>query len=270
MAVAESLAPPGVSITSTMGIGVTTNGGRPVDPTAAAPSASASTSRPQISLTAPSTTSSTTASPAPTLPSDRPLQPTTIAPSLLTAAPTPPAGASPQPLAPSAPYAAVPPYQSLFGIHEVSSDYASALPPVPHDILRNRLNTSLLLRSNTKKTAKSLAPASSSAFVQPDLHKLHVRAQHMGAKHFLGPGKRVANSLQTREWDVGIDEARSVRAFERIEQLKNDKQWSFRQPKKQRTGVVPKAHWDHVLDEMVRPSSSSLSHALSIRRRASY
>ena len=44
----------------------------------------------------------------------------------------------------------------------------------------------------------------------------------MGAKHFLGPGKRVANSLQTREWDVGIDEARSVRAFERIEQLKNE------------------------------------------------
>ena len=48
-----------------------------------------------------------------------------------------------------------------------------------------------------------------------------------------------------------------MRAFERIEQLKADKAWSFRQPKKQKAGVAPKAHWDHVLDEMVRSISIS-------------
>ncbi|BGP44949.1 RNA polymerase II transcription elongation factor SpEAF [Rhodotorula kratochvilovae] len=251
IAVAEALAPPGVSVTTTMGTPASSSSApRTVDPSAAGPSAIASTSRPQIALTAPSATpSETPISPTP-VPASGPAPPTTVAPSLLTAAPTPPTSASPQPPTPSVPYEPVPPYHSLFGIHEVSSDYPSALPPVPHDILRNRLNTSLLLRSNTKKTAKSLAPASSSALVQPDLYKLHVRAQHMGAKTFLGPGKRVHNALQTREWDVGIDEMRAIRAFERIEQLKNERAWSFRQPKKQRTGVVPKAHWDHVLDEM--------------------
>ncbi|TNY21344.1 hypothetical protein DMC30DRAFT_416103 [Rhodotorula diobovata] len=249
MAVAESLAPPGVSVTTTMGAGASSSGVRGVDPSAAAPSSSASTSRPHISFTAPSATPSATASPAPVFPPN-PAQPVAVSPSLLTAAPTPPTGATPQPPTPSVPYQTVPPYHSPFGIHEVSSDYASVLPPVPHDILRNRLNTSLLLRPNPKKAAKSYAPTSSTTLYQPDMYKLHVRAQHMGAKSFLGPGKRVVNALQTHEWDVGIDEMRSVRAFERIEQLKNDKLWSFRQPKKQRTGVVPKAHWDHVLDEM--------------------
>jgi hypothetical protein len=52
-----------------------------------------------------------------------------------------------------------------------------------------------------------------------------------------------------------VEELRALRAFERIEQLKSEKAWSFRQPKKQRIGAAPKAHWDHLLDEMVRPSS---------------
>lgn len=50
---------------------------------------------------------------------------------------------------------------------------------------------------------------------------------------------------------MATEELRAIRAFERIEQLKGEKKWSFRQPKKQRPGVVPKAHWDHLLDEMV-------------------
>ena len=54
-----------------------------------------------------------------------------------------------------------------------------------------------------------------------------------------------------------MEELRAIRAFERIEQLKAEKLWSFRQPRKQRAGAVPKSHWDHLLDEMVRFSLSN-------------
>lgn len=243
MAVAEALAPPGVSVTTTGASSGTAE--------RAGTDTAATTPQPQISLTAPSAPSSTAVSPSPAPSTSQ--QPATVSPYLLQttqqthAATRPPAATAARP-----PFAPVPPYTSLFGIEEISSDYASTLPPVPHDILRRRLNTSLLLRSNNKKASKSTLPSSSSQLIQPDLYKLHVRAQHMGAKTFLGPGKRVHNALTTHEWQVGSDEMRSIRAFERIEQLKAERKWSFRQPKKQRTGVVPKAHWDHVLDEMVR------------------
>lgn len=170
------------------------------------------------------------------------------------------AGPSPSPAAPPSPGkldprpVPVPTYESQFGIREVSSDYATALPPVPQDVLRNRLNAALMLRASNKKASKS----SANQMVQPDLYKLHVRSQHMSAKSLLYPGKRIHNTLGTDEWEVGIDEMRAIRAFERIEELKASKAWSFRQPKKQRTGVVPKAHWDHVLDEMVGPADPVL------------
>ena len=197
---------------------------------------------PQIALTAPS------ASPAPSPASGAPSASTStqsIAPALKQPAPSP--VPSPAPAAADAPYFPPPVYSSQFGIHEVSSDYVEALPPVPSGVLRQRLNAALLLRASNKKASKSSAAQA----VQPDLYKLHVRSQHMSAKSFLGPGKRVHNVLDTKEWEVGIDEMRAIRAFERIEELKAERKWSFRQPKKQRTGVVPKAHWDHVLDEMV-------------------
>ncbi|GAA5980542.1 hypothetical protein JCM10908_001685 [Rhodotorula pacifica] len=200
-----------------------------------------STSAPQLAFTAPSASPSAAPSPSPSV-SAPPPPAQTIAPNLLQpkASPQP----SPSPAVPDVPYLPTPAYSSQFGIHEISSDYTDALPPVPNDVLRQRLNAALMLR--TKKTSKSSAAQS----VQPDLYKLHVRAQHLSAKSFLGPGKRVHNALGTSEWEVGIDEMRAIRAFERIEELKAEKAWSFRQPKKQRTGVVPEAHWDHVLDEM--------------------
>jgi chromatin modification-related protein VID21 len=39
--------------------------------------------------------------------------------------------------------------------------------------------------------------------------------------------------------------------MERIEQLKHDNQWSFRQMKRFKGPTVAKVHWDYVLDEMV-------------------
>ncbi|GAA6005648.1 hypothetical protein JCM10207_005282 [Rhodosporidiobolus poonsookiae] len=250
MAVAESLAPPGVSVTTTAGI---VTGGAVVKPPDV-PVASTSNLAGSPSLEALKGVSPNAASPA-VLPSPASLTPQpapqAVNPALLGAAPSPAPGSSPQPPQPAAtPFITPEPYHSVFGIHEISADYLDELPPVPHDVLRARMNTSLLLRANTKKSSKSAAASGAAALVQPDLYKLHVRAQHMGAQTFLGPGKRVHNTLSTHEWEVGVDEMRAIRAFERIEQLKQEKKWSFRQPKKQRVGVVPKAHWDHVLDEM--------------------
>jgi len=49
-----------------------------------------------------------------------------------------------------------------------------------------------------------------------------------------------------------MTELRLIRTIERIELLKNDGRWSFRQPKKQRgIGGSVKSHWDYLLDEMV-------------------
>jgi chromatin modification-related protein VID21 len=40
----------------------------------------------------------------------------------------------------------------------------------------------------------------------------------------------------------------------RIEQLKQEGRWSFRQPKKQKGPPVGKSGWDWMLEEMVRSS----------------
>ena len=53
-------------------------------------------------------------------------------------------------------------------------------------------------------------------------------------------------------YQVAMTELRLIRTIERIELLKNDGRWSFRQPKKQRgIGGSVKSHWDYLLDEMV-------------------
>jgi len=49
-----------------------------------------------------------------------------------------------------------------------------------------------------------------------------------------------------------MTELRLIRTLERIESLKHDGRWSFRQPKKQRgIGGLVKTHWDYLMDEMV-------------------
>ena len=47
-------------------------------------------------------------------------------------------------------------------------------------------------------------------------------------------------------------ELRLIRAFERIEALKQEEKWSFRQYKKTRVAAgLVKTHWDYLMDEMV-------------------
>jgi chromatin modification-related protein VID21 len=48
-----------------------------------------------------------------------------------------------------------------------------------------------------------------------------------------------------------LTELTLLRTLERIENLKTNKQWSFRQPKKQRAvGGLVKTHWDYLIDEV--------------------
>lgn len=79
-----------------------------------------------------------------------------------------------------------------------------------------------------------------------------------------------SKSLTTKDWNVSsimklsiffsthcvfqvaLTELRLIRTFDRIEMLKDNGRWSFRQPKKQRgVGGLVKTHWDYVMDEMV-------------------
>lgn len=47
-------------------------------------------------------------------------------------------------------------------------------------------------------------------------------------------------------------ELRLIRTIERINTLKDEGRWSFRQPKKQRSvGGSVRSHWDYLMEEMV-------------------
>ncbi|CAA7267895.1 unnamed protein product [Cyclocybe aegerita] len=62
---------------------------------------------------------------------------------------------------------------------------------------------------------------------------------------------RANKCLNSREWGVAMAELRLIRALERIESLKDEGRWGFRQPKKQRgVGGLVKTHWDYLLDEV--------------------
>ncbi|KDR81485.1 hypothetical protein GALMADRAFT_152341 [Galerina marginata CBS 339.88] len=62
---------------------------------------------------------------------------------------------------------------------------------------------------------------------------------------------RASKCLSTREWGVAMTELRLIRTIERIEHLKEEGRWSFRQPKKHRVvGGSLKTHWDYLLDEI--------------------
>ncbi|RDB21560.1 Chromatin modification-related protein EAF1 [Hypsizygus marmoreus] len=62
---------------------------------------------------------------------------------------------------------------------------------------------------------------------------------------------RASKCLSSRDWAIAMSELRLIRAIDRVEILKREGRWSFRQPKKQRgVGGLGKTHWDYLLDEM--------------------
>ena len=68
----------------------------------------------------------------------------------------------------------------------------------------------------------------------------------------------ISNSLATSskcvltsDWKIALAELRHLRTMERIEQKMENGRWSLRQPKKMKGPPIRKAHWDHLLEEMV-------------------
>ncbi|GHJ89496.1 hypothetical protein NliqN6_5898 [Naganishia liquefaciens] len=62
--------------------------------------------------------------------------------------------------------------------------------------------------------------------------------------------KKTNKCVTSRDWQTAYEEIKYLRAMERIEQLKTENAWSFRQMKRFKGPVMGKVHWDYVLDEM--------------------
>ncbi|QSL65571.1 hypothetical protein MERGE_002884 [Pneumocystis wakefieldiae] len=56
--------------------------------------------------------------------------------------------------------------------------------------------------------------------------------------------------IVTKDWNAAIIETKFIKVLERINKLKENNLWSFRQMIKQKTPSRLKAHWDFMLDEM--------------------
>lgn len=145
----------------------------------------------------------------------------------------------------------------------LSVTYAASLRPLPPDPTRritgagisggaihhrSARKTSTLSTHNGNSyssiAAAKIGPAGSG---QADLYRWYVRARASPGAGMVGKADKC---LMTSDWKVAFNEQRFVRAMARIEKLKAQGEWSFRQPKKQKGPVVRKAHWDHLLEEM--------------------
>lgn len=146
----------------------------------------------------------------------------------------------------------------------LSVTYAASLRPLPPDPTRRitgagigggaihhrsgRKTSSLSNHANGNSyssiAAAKIGPAGSG---QADLYRWYVRARASPGAGMVGKADKC---LMTSDWKVAFNEQRFVRAMARIEKLKAQGEWSFRQPKKQKGPVVRKAHWDHLLEEM--------------------
>lgn len=157
--------------------------------------------------------------------------------------------------------------------------YTEALPPLPFELHQKRQNVGGLFKQKLQE--RPGLSASSALAGGGSLFKLGIsKAQHMSLRQVMGvgserervPAARNGKVITSRDWkvrrcppflscgldnteaQVGIDELKMQRVMERIEQVKAENNWSLKQMKKQKGPFVPKAHWDYVMDEMVRIS----------------
>ncbi|KAG4302776.1 hypothetical protein PCANB_000972 [Pneumocystis canis] len=109
---------------------------------------------------------------------------------------------------------------------------------------------------------------------KPVFHSLDYVSSHV-PKHLLGHQNNKANRIDmlswliqtstapiyklmqssnkiiiTRDWNTALIETKFIKVLERINKLKENNSWSFRQMIKQKTPSRLKAHWDFMLDEM--------------------
>lgn len=136
--------------------------------------------------------------------------------------------------------------------------YASSLRPLPPDPNRRFTGVGVgggaIHHRHHRKAAQLSAKGGLAGQVAqpgagpPDLWRWYVRARASPGAGLVGKADKC---LMTSDWKVAFMEQRYIRAMARIEKLKNSGEWSLRQPKKQKGPVVRKAHWDHLLEEMV-------------------
>lgn len=154
--------------------------------------------------------------------------------------------------------------------HKVANDaplrmpddhYLDRLPPLPANLQRNRVAVGGLLRRKREKDGEKTGSALSGGMELYKSGLLH--ASLLSVRHLLGTPPddsnidpklrqvRPAKVVMSDDWKVAYRELEMQRALERIEVLKSQSKWSFRQPRKQKGPHVHKTHWDYLLDEMV-------------------
>lgn len=150
-------------------------------------------------------------------------------------------------------------HQSRF----TSLDYASQLPTLPVHIVSSRLSAAQAVTGASSKYSRRQA-IRSGLWIGPgssEITKLGIKAQHIGVKSALRKNcaprnkgvydkPQLHNILTSADWKTMLEELQMTRALEILEKLKADKAWSYSQIRKPRVPHVPKAHWDHLLDEM--------------------
>ena len=134
--------------------------------------------------------------------------------------------------------------------------FGATLPGLPAVLLRNRPLAGGLLRKKRERERDSRTSGLSGGM---ELFKTGVvQPTHCPSRNMVGqpldPKARVVRAgkvVLTSDWNVAIQELKGLRAMEKVEQLKNENRWSFRQIKKQKAPPVIKSHRDYLLEEMV-------------------
>ncbi len=152
-----------------------------------------------------------------------------------------------------------------------------AVHPGPHLITSTSVQATIPPRTRTSRSSSPTAGAGTAAAPSKDgllpthgdgassagmagvpVQVKHLDLYRLNASFTVNPVHRMlqrANKCVTsREWATAWAELKFLRAMERVETLKEENRWSFRQGKKFRGPVVPKSHWDYLLDEMVSRS----------------
>lgn len=134
----------------------------------------------------------------------------------------------------------------------LSVTYASSLRPLQTDPSRRVMTIgqsggSVHQRSARKAGARLPSGKGKGGQAHADLWKWSVRAR---ASPSAGLVRKASKCLLTRDWKVAFTEQKFVKAMARIDQLKSQGHWSFRQPKRIKGPVERKTHRDYLLDEM--------------------
>ncbi|KZV78307.1 hypothetical protein EXIGLDRAFT_847655 [Exidia glandulosa HHB12029] len=138
----------------------------------------------------------------------------------------------------------------------------SSLPPTfNHTIKPTKLQR---LREKAKKegtTAKTPLPE----FIPLGLNRwaATVRANPV-YKHV----KKSTKILTTNDWRLAFEELMFIRAMDKIDKLKQENMWSFRQPKRSKQPPSIKVHWDYLLDEMAKMDANRLPRGAQVEGRA--